>query len=160
MAYSWSLFENLKIVEGDSCVTTNAAVTGDYVSLKNAHKAWVVFHFTQAATHATICSILEATAVVGTSATAITTVMPNRYNQDTSTTDALTKGTAAATVTLLAGTTNQIVIIEVDPAILSDGFDCIAGYTTASSEPTNFVNITYLLATRYPQQTPPTAITD
>ena len=152
--------QDLKIVVGKHPTTTNGALTGDYISTKNFKKIWVVFNFTQAATHQTVCSIYEATDVTPTSADAVTAVMPNWYNQDTSTSDALTKGTDAATVTLAAGTTNQIVIIEVDPVILSTDHDCIAGYTSASSESTNFVTMEYYGLTRYPQGTPPTAITD
>ena len=152
--------QDLKIVEGNAPTTTNAAVTGDYISTKNFLKIWVKFTFKQAATNATVCSIYEAEDVTPTGAVAVAVTMPNWYNQDISTTDSLTKGTNAATVTLAAGATDQVVIIEVDPIILSASHDCIAGHTTASSESTNFVHIEYLGIPRYPQGTPPTAITD
>lgn len=154
--------QDLKIINAVHMTTTNAAVTGDYISVKTFKKVWVVFKFLQAATHATVCSILEATNVSAGSAAAITAVMPIWKNADVSTTDTLTRGTDAATVTLTAGTTNQIAVMELDPVILSAGFDCIAAYTSASSEATNFVDITYYGLERYPSQTStqPSAIID
>jgi len=154
------LMEDLKCVVGVTPTTTNGAVTGDYISVKTLKEVWVRFSFTQAVSHQTICSVKEATNVSAGSAAAISTVMPNWYTTDTGTTDALTKGTDAATVTLAAGTTNQVVLIKVDPVILSAGFDCIAGYTTASSQSTNFVDISYFGLTRYPSATPPSVIVD
>jgi hypothetical protein len=152
--------QDLKVINGYHCITTNGAKTGDYISTKTFKKIWVMFKFLQTGSHATVCSIYEATDVTPTSADAVTAVMPNWKNADTATTDTLTKGTDAATVTLTAGATNQIVIMEVDPVILTADHDCIAGYTSSSSDATNFVDITYFGLTRYPQGTPPTAITD
>lgn len=152
--------QDLKIIAATPPTTTNGAVTGDYISTKGFKKIWVMFQFKQAASHATVCSIKEATKVDGTSADAIAVTMPNWKNADISTSDTLVRGTDAATVTLTAGTTDQVVIIEVDPVILSADHDCITSYTTASSEGTNFVSTTYFGLARYPGETPPTAITD
>lgn len=152
--------ENCKVVVGQPPTTTNAAITGDYVSMKNVHKAWVVFVFKQAVSHQTVCSIYEDDDVAGSTGAAVTATMPVWYNNDISTNDTLTRGTDAATVTLAAGTTDQYVIMEVDPGILTAGDDCIAGHTTASSQSTDFVTILYVLEERYPSATPPTAITD
>ena len=153
--------QDLKIVVATPSTTTNGAVTGDYISVKTMKKVWVMFTFKQAASHQTVCSILQATSVAAGSAAAITTVMPNWYNTDI-TTDTWVRGTDAATVTLAAGTTDQAVIIEVDPVILSAGFDCIASYTTASSAGTDFVSTVYFGLTRYPSAsaTSPSAIID
>jgi hypothetical protein len=139
--------------------TTNAAIDSDVISTKTFKKIWVCFDFKQAVSHQTVCSIYQDTSVSGSGA-AITEVMPNWYNNDISTADTLTKGTDAATVTLAAGTTDQSVILEIDPVILTATYDCIHAHTTASSQATNFVNITAYGLTRYPQGTPPTGITN
>jgi hypothetical protein len=150
---------NFKVVSGCAPTTTNAAVTGDYVSLKNCHKAWVVFHLKQAVAHATVCSIMKATAVAPTGGTAMTATVPNWLNDDVAT-DAFAKGTDAASVTVTADAVDKIVIIEVDPSALGATYDCIAGKTTASSQATDFVAMLYILAPRYEQALPPAAITD
>lgn len=153
--------ENCKIVSGTPIVTTNTAVTCDYISLKDAHRVWVIASLLQAASHATALGITEATNVSAGSAAALTgKTFPIWKCADVSTSDALVRGTDAATVSATAGTTNQILVLEVDPSKLSAGFDCIAATLTASSEATNFVSVIYVIETRYPQSTPPTAITD
>ena len=81
-------------------------------------------------------------------------------NADVSSTDTLVKSTDAASILATAGTTNQQLVMEVDPAKLSAGFDCIRATTDASSEATNFASIIYILQMRYPGATPPSAIID
>lgn len=152
--------ETFKIVQGKSPTTTNAAVTGDYVSLKNCHRCTVIFELTQAAAHATTCSLMRATAVAPTGATAVTESVKIWENEDTATSDTLVAQTDAASVTLSADIKNKMVVMQIDPIVLASGFDCLAGKTDASSETTNFVSMTYILETRYPAATPPTTITD
>jgi hypothetical protein len=152
--------EHIKTVVGKAPTTTNSAVTGDIVCLKNAINCWVEFIFTQAAAHATVCTIYESDDVAGTTTAAITATMPNWKNADISATDSLVQGTDAATVTLAATTKNQHVIVQVDPAVLSSGYDCIYGYTSASSQAANFVTILYHIETAYPQSNPPSAKID
>jgi len=151
--------EQFKIVQGKSPITTNTAVTGDYVSLKNVHRAWVIFNFTQAAAHATVASLLRSTAV-DTSGTAVTESVKIWCNEDTATSDTLVAATDAASETLTADIKNKMVVMQIDPELLAATYDCIAGYVAASSESTNFVSMTYILEYRYAQATPPTAITD
>ena len=81
-------------------------------------------------------------------------------NADISTSDTLVKGSDAASIAATAGTTNQQLVMEVIPERLSEGYDCIAATLSNSGEATNFATITYLIETKYPQETPPAAITD
>lgn len=152
--------EQFKIMQGAPPTTTNGAVTGDYVSLKNAHRVWVIFELTQAVGHATVCSLMRATAVAPTGATAVTESVKIWENEDTGSTDTLVRQTDATSVTLGADIKNKQVIMEIVPQGLTATFDCIAGVTSASSQSSNFVSMTYILETRYAQATPPTAITD
>lgn len=158
-----TLPEQFKIVDASAGpVTTNGAVTCDYVSLKNVHKAWIVASFTQAAAHATGIDPTQATVVAGTDAKAITGTCPIWANEDTAASDALVRKTDAITYDLTADIKKKMVIIEIDPTKLdvANGF-CVLGCSVDdSSEATNFVSVIYILETRYPQATPPTAITD
>ena len=155
-----TLAENFKIVQGSAIATTSGGITGDYISLKNVHRATVVFHLLQAAAHATGASIMKATAVAPTGATAMVATVPIWENEDTAASDALVKQTDAASVTLAADVKNKIVVMQIDPVRLGETYDCIAGKLSDSSESTNFAAIMYFLEMRYAQATPPTAITD
>jgi len=156
-----TLPQHFKIVNGLAMTTTNAATTGDYVSLKNANYAWVIFKFLHAVGAATTCGINRATAVAGTSATAMTESALIWSNLDVSSSDTLTKRTSAATYEIsTVAITNKIVVFGIDPRALAATYDCIASTTTANSEATDFVDVTYILDTAYKQGVPPSAIID
>jgi hypothetical protein len=53
-----------------------------------------------------------------------------------------------------------MIVFGIDPADLSDGYDCIYVATGASTATTKFVAATYFLETAYPADQPPTAIAD
>lgn len=152
--------EQFKIVTGSPVATTNGGVTGDYISLKNAVSVTIIVELLQAVSHATELGVNEATAVAPTAAAAVTAVQKVWKNADISTTDTLTRATDAATIAATAGATNQLLVMQFDPDTLSSGCDCIAATLSDSSQATNFATITYLIETKYPQATPPAAITD
>ena len=88
--------ESLKIVDASGGpVTTDGGVTCDYVSLKNVQRAWIIASFTQAAGHATGIDPIQATAVAGTSAKPFVNTLPIWANEDTATSDTLTRATDA-----------------------------------------------------------------
>ena len=132
-------------------VTTNGGVTCDYISLKNAHRVFIVATFTQAATHATGIDPVQATLVDGTGAKAITNTVPIWENNDISATSVLVRQTDAITANVAAGTTNQVVIMEVDPAgfDVAGGFDVLGVTVDDSSEATNFVSVLAYIVPRY-----------
>ena len=152
--------EKYKVVNGTPVATTNGGITCDYISVKNAHRVIILAELLQAVSHATALGLNEATAVAGTSASAVTATFPIWKNADVSSTDTLVRGTDAASVSATAGATNQELVIEVDPSKLTAGYDCIAATLSDSSQATNFATVTYFIETRYPQATPPAAITD
>jgi hypothetical protein len=160
MSHTFSMPQDMKIVSGTTPVTTNGAKVGDYISLKNCHRVFVVFKLTQAVGHATICGINRATAVAPTGATAMTETVPIWLNEDTATSDTLVRQTDAATQAVAADVLNKMVVMQIDPEALAATFDCIAGTTDNSGQATNFVDITYYAVPRYAQATPPTMITD
>jgi hypothetical protein len=154
--------QEYKIVTALTSTTTNGALTGDYVSLKNAKRVTVVVEMLQAAAHATVISINQASAVDGTGTKVITNVVPIWANEDVATTDTLVKQTSAVNYTITADTNNKLVVFQIDPATLdmANSFDCITVKTTASSEVTDFASAVYYIETKYAQATPPAAITD
>jgi hypothetical protein len=161
MAYQFTLPELYKVVAATpGPVTTNGGVTGSYVSLKNAHKAWLVLTFRQAASHATVVTLKEAQTVAGTNVKTVISNHRNWRNSNVATDDTLVQLADAKTVTLATGTTHQMVVFEVDPDRLDidGGFD-VAGFTVGdSSQATNFVAGVWILASSYASQLPPSAV--
>lgn len=154
--------ENFKLVEGTSPVTTNGGVTSDYVSLKGVKRAWVIVQMTQAVAHATGIDVYQATAVAGTSAKALSKVVPIWLNDDCAAGDTLTRQTDAITVNVAATAKHKMAVFQIDPALLdvANGFDCINVLIDDSSQATNFASVLFVLDPIYKQSTPPTAITD
>lgn len=159
-----NLVQETKQVVALSPVTTNAANTGDYVSLKNAGMAFVEVFLTQAAAHATVISIEQATVVAGTDSKVITNAVPIWANEDIASSDTLTRETTdAVNYTVDADIKNKHIVFQIDPATLdlANGFDCITVKTSASSEATNFVCAKYTLSGyRYQGDNTPSAIVD
>ncbi len=156
-----NLPEKFKFVDATAGpVTTNGGVTLDYVSLKNAIKAWIVLQFTQAVGHATVIQPQMATAVAPTGATSITSAVEIWQNADTATSDTLVRATAATSLTLTNDIKKKMVVIEIDPAEFGGSYDVLGCTISDSSQATNFVSGMYILQTRYGQATPPAAITD
>ena len=159
-----TLPQNYHIVSATPTATTNATVTYTNISMKNVQMVWIVAYYLQAQSHATVLTPKLGSAVASCT-TAITFTAPWWLNSDTSTngTDALVAQTAASTFTLAAGATNQILVVQIDPAAcLAQGatFDCLGATSATSSQATNFVTAFYICAARYPQATPPTLLTD
>lgn len=151
--------ENLKIIEAIT-PQVGAAITGDYVSLKNAHRAWIVVHIAQGNAAQVAITVEQASAVAGTGTTPITNVVPIWANEDCAASDKLVKQTSAVAFTTSVAVKHKMVVFQIDPASLSlaDG-DCIT-VKTAASHADNLTSAMYYLETRYPQATPPAAITD
>lgn len=165
MATSMTLPQTFKIVDGSAGpVTSNGGVTCDYISMKHAHKVWIVVNAHQAVGHATTIQPRWATAVAGTSVANITNSVNWWLNADVSSTDTLAAQTAGTLGTFNVAATNQLMVIEIDPAAIiataGDTFDCLGCVVADSSQATDFVQVTYIVDHRYPQTTPPTVITD
>ena len=132
-------------------VTTNGGVTTDYMSLKLAHMVYIVAIFTEAAGHASGIDVTQATAVDGSGVKAITNTLPIWANTDISATSVLTRQTDAITYNVDVGTTNQIVIMQVDPAgfDIDGGFDCLGVTVDNSNQVANFVTVLAFVVPRY-----------
>ena len=162
MSLHMHLVEGAKIVEALAPAADAAGRAGDYVSLRDAARVFVVVHITQGNPAAVALTLFQATAVAGTGEKAIANAVPIWSDLDTAAGDTLVARTAAVSYTTDAGVKNKVVVFEVDAAALdiNNGFDCLCVKTGAS----NAANITqamyYLVGHRYPQATPPAAITD
>ncbi len=163
MTHNANLAEMYKIVDATAGpVTSNGGFTSDYVSLKNAHKAWILLQFTQAVGHATVVTLLEASAIAPTGSKAVVSDHKIWVNEDTATSDTLVKAADGKTVTLTNDIKKKMVLVEIDPDALdvnsATPFDCIAFSISNSGQATNFVSGVFILLERYKQATPPSAI--
>ena len=154
-----SLPTKFKIVTAFAPKTTNAALTSVAVTLKGCIKAWLVLNFTQAVGFASTPTLKQATDIaIGTNAAG--PVSRIWSNLDVATTDTLVERTAAASYALSTATTNMLVIFEIDPASLTDGYDVVYCTIATSSQASDFVAGEWVLQTNYAQATPPSAIVD
>lgn len=161
MARQFSLPQNMKVVQAFYPQTTNGTLTSQVISLKNAHKAWLVLDFNQAVGHATAPTLNQATSIAATTNKAAPTV-PIWANEDCAATDTLVKKTDAASYAVTNDVKKKQVVFEIDPSRLdvNGGYDCVYATIATSSQATNFVSGAWYLQERYPQATPPSAILD
>ena len=143
-------------------VTTNGGVTGDYISMKNVHRATIICIFDQAVGHATGIDPTQATLVDGTGVKAFAKTLKIWANEDGAASDALVRKTDAVTYNVAADIKTKMVVIQVDGQDfdVANGFDCLGLAIDDSSQATNFVAAIALLEMRYAQATPPSAIVD
>jgi hypothetical protein len=154
-----SLPTYLKKVQAFAPKTTNAALTSQVITLKGAVRAWLTLHFTQAAGFASVPTIKQATTIAaGTNAAG--PVCRIWANEDTAATDTLVAQTAGASYTVAADVKNKIVVFEIDPALLTDGYACVYCTIATSSQATNFVAGEWEILHNFHQATIPTAILD
>lgn len=156
------LLQDCKLVQALELATDAAGRTGDYVSLKNCHRCYVLFHVTQGNAATIAISIQQAINVAAGSTKVITVSVPIWSNLDCAASDTLVARTAAVNYTTDAGVKHKQVIFQIDPSTLdiAGGFDCITVITGASNAG-NITSAQYLLTDlRYHQATPPAAITD
>jgi hypothetical protein len=161
MGRQFQIPANLKPVQLLAPQTTNGALTSQKVSLKNAHKAWAVFDFNQAAGHATTPTLVQCTDIAGATNKA-GPIVDIWANEDTGATDTLVKKTAGASYAVAADIKKKQVVFEIDPARLdvNGGYDCIYFTEATSGQATNFVSASLYILPRLQQATPPSAIID
>jgi len=160
---SFCLPENCKIIEGLSPrIGTTVAMTGDYVSMKNFEKLYIVIHYQGADGVAETFGVMESPLVSGVGAQASPALFRIWSDLACATSDLLVERTAAASYAINAVAANKIVIFEVDPAALTEGYDCVAGYTTSGLAVTETISMLYIGVPRVQSRvlTSATALTD
>ena len=137
------------------------AVACDVVSMKNFHHgAFVAVHTGSSDTDLTL-SLYEATSVAAGTNQAITKTVPLYVDADAGTSsDTLVRQADAYAYTIDTGVSaNQVVVFEVDPSILSDGYDCV--YLAGSGgNASNVCTILFVGEPRYSGGSLPSAIVD
>jgi len=157
----FTLPEHCKIVEGcEPQVSGAGAITGDFVSLKNYHKMWIVVHIAQGHAATTLLTPQKATGVLPAGNVDITTAVPWWSNETCATTDLLVRGTDALTYTTDANLLHKIIVCEIDPALQGPTFDVYSIIVGDSNALNLFSVMYYLLPARYAADQPPSAIID
>ncbi len=158
---SITLPEQFKIVEALTPGADAAGRTGDYVSLKNVVKAWIVVHVDQGNAATIALTPKQAKDVAGTDVKALANAVPIWADEDCAASDALVAQTAATSFTTSAAVKHKVAVFEIDPVRLdvAGGFDCLT-ILTGASHAANITAAMYYLQTTYPQATPPSAIVD
>ncbi len=159
MTHPFSLPQELKVVALYQGAAN--AVACDVVSMKNFHKGWFIVYHTGANDTDLTLSLYEATDVAAGTNAAVTTVCQNWLDADAGTTsDVLVKQTDAYSLAIDPATQNGVVwVLEVDPAILSAGYDCVY-LGDSGGHASNFCSILFVGVPRYTQGSLPAAITD
>jgi hypothetical protein len=164
MSSNFSFPENCKIVQAVApAVGAGLVITSDYISLKDAHKCWIVIHYYEAHNGAAVVyQPMKATAVLPSDATAITTAVKIWSNVTADTTDLLVERTAAVLYTGGAVTLKaHIIIFEIDPVDLGATYDCI-GFTASTPAAGDYISALFVIQPRYQTRvlTAPTSLTD
>jgi hypothetical protein len=162
MSHPFSLAQQLKPVVGAAPAADAAGRTATYVSLQNAHKAFILVQITQGNAAPVALTPFQAKNVAALSEKVLTGVVAIYANLDTAASDTLVRATDAVNYTTDAGVKNKLVIFEIDPAALdvNNGFDCIT-LKTGASNAANITSVFYLLGPhRYPGSAIPSAIID
>jgi len=150
--------ERFKIVDGIKPQASDAARTGDYVSLKDVNTAYVVVTWNQAgAGDAANATIYEATSTAGAGAAATTNAY-DIWSTSSTTSDTLTHRTASYRYSTTTDATTQLMVFQIRPEQLTDTYDCINVVTDSTSTATNYVCATYLLEMAYQKDQPPSVI--
>ena len=146
-----------------TCLYTGAAnaVACDIISLKNAHKCWIMIHHTGSADTDLVLTLNEATDVAGGTSSAITTACPIWWDGDAgASSDTLVRTTDTYAYTINTGDNPvQLVVWEIDPTIFTDGYDCLK-ITDSGGNASNVVAIFAITDPRQKQDAPLTNITD
>lgn len=123
-----------------------AGRTGDYVSLRNAGRCYVIVHVDQGNAATITLTIEQAKDVAGTASKAITNVVPIWANEDLAASPTLVRQTDAVAFTTSAAVKHKVVMFQIDPSTLdvANGFDCIT-VKTGASHADNITEAAYIL---------------
>ena len=161
---TFSLPENCRIIEGLSprIGAAGGSVIGAYISVKQYEKVYVVIHYQEGSSTSEVLGIMKSPLISGVGGIPTTELWRIWSNLDCATSDLLVERTAATSYAIGTGDTHKIIVFEVDPAALSEGYDCIAGYGLSGIAATDTYSMLYFGVPRYASRvlTAPTAITD
>jgi len=119
MARQFRLWENAAVVSLLPAAADAAGRTSAYVTMREAHKAFIVCEVNQGNAAQVTFTPLQAQDISGTNSKAISAT-PIAVNLNTAVSDQFTVGIAAANYQTDAGTNNKIVIFEIEPGECMD----------------------------------------
>ncbi|WP_407312057.1 hypothetical protein [Desulfosporosinus sp. SB140] len=138
------------------------AITGTYVSLRDAEDCYVLVQINQATAEPVAITLEQATDVEGSNSKPLTNLIPIWADEDCTSSDLLVRQADAIYYTTSTTAKHKLVVFQINPAHLdvTNGFDCIT-VKTAASDPTNITAAQYILSDlRFGGSTPPTDITN
>lgn len=158
---NFTLPEHCKIVNLFGGATNGISAGTDYICCKNAHKVWFLIYTWGTTATTWVLTIREADDVAPTNSAAITDVFPIWKVISTTSTDALTKQTSAASLTIDPDGTDStmLAVLEFDPSLFRAGYDCVSIWGSTGNA-SDYCTITAIIEERYPQAIPPSAIID
>jgi hypothetical protein len=158
----FNLVEGGKIVRALKPAADAAGRTGQYITLKDAKRVFIVIFLDQGNAATVALTPFQATAIAGTGEKVLAKNVPIWANLDMVASDALVRQTDAVNFTTDAAVKEKMVVFQVDAAMLdvSNGFDCLVIKTGASNAANLTTGIYVLDGERYGQVTPPSAILD
>jgi len=139
--------------------TTNTGAASRAVNTKNALRVYVVVELKQAVGHATAISLRQSS-TIALGSTAAGPSVPNWLNEDCAASDALTRGTDAAAVTVTNDVKSKQIVFQVDPVKLTAGKPCVYVTAADSSQATNLMSVTAYVEPRYAGDAPPSHVVD
>jgi hypothetical protein len=157
-----TLVEKYKVVQAVEPKSTNTAITGVFVSVKNVNTAAVIVNLTQAVGHATVVSLYQAQDVFGTGAKALSNNVPVWANEDATSGDSLIRKEDGVSYTVTNTAKNKQVVFHIDSAKLdiNNGFTCLNLRIGASTQVTNFASAEYILDSKYAGDVPSSVVVD
>lgn len=146
-----ALIEKYKLIQAFEPKTTSAAITSNYITLKNAVTATVVINLAQTVEHTTQISLYQAQDIEGTAVKPLVNDVPILVNEDVATSDTLARQADGVSYTVANTAKNKQVIFHIDPAKLdiNNGFTCLNVRIGASSQATNFASGEFILENKY-----------
>lgn len=155
-----TIFEDLKICEAIKPQTMAGAKSGDWVSLKGYAGCLILVHIAQGNAATTAITVDKAKTAAGASnSDGITMKNWWKCEDAPATSDAFTKGAAAASITTSAtGAGSSVYAIDIRAEDLGADYDFIQ-VETGASDVANILGATYILyGPRYAQSSPLSAI--
>jgi hypothetical protein len=134
--------------------------SNNYLSLRNAQKAWVVCHINQGNAATIALTLSQATSSAGAGSKAVSNAVPIWLCDSALTADALVQQTSALSYTTDANIADKIVIFEIEPESALDmvnGFNHI-GVSTGASNAANITSAMLITWNAFQAASPPTTI--
>lgn len=142
---------------------TGAASTDIYISLKNTPHATIIIQTGAWAAGTAAVTLLQATAVAGTSTKALTGAMPVMYTNVSDTSKATLVETTVTSDTFNLTAANSVYLIEVDAASLdvANGFDCLCVHVASPGANADIYGALIITGQgRYTGASPPNVLAD